>query len=105
MEENTYQEPNTGEEDGIIEQIMHKVQHYVQIYVDRYAIYPKTRWLFAGVVFGFYVYRAYVNNGTAFSICRTACDNILLGTLHVGQIHWIHLPKKRRRCNVTRKTK
>eukprot|EP00826_Nyctotherus_ovalis_P037182 TRINITY_DN3377_c0_g1_i2.p2 TRINITY_DN3377_c0_g1~~TRINITY_DN3377_c0_g1_i2.p2 ORF type:complete len:186 (-),score=35.48 TRINITY_DN3377_c0_g1_i2:135-692(-) len=66
MDETNHQDPNLNnpeQEEGPIDQITSKISSYIQLYVDRYVIYPKARWVFAGVVFLIYVYRAYVNNG------------------------------------------
>jgi len=57
---NENQEP---EPEGPIDKLTFKMWQYVQIYVDRYAIYPKERWLVAGILFIIYIYRAYINQG------------------------------------------
>ncbi len=67
MEPTPPQPEATEEPEGAIDKFTFKIWQYTQVYVDRYAIYPKWRWLAAGVLFLFYVYRAYINQGMTFS--------------------------------------
>ena len=56
--------PSPDEEpEGVIDQFTFRIWQIVHAYVDRYAIYPRTRWIVAGLVFLVYVYRAYINQG------------------------------------------
>lgn len=69
MEDNTeatqssYETRQEEEPEGFVERIYFAAWQNVQRIVDRYAIYPKSRWLVTGLLFLIYVYRAYINQG------------------------------------------
>ena len=51
------------EASSVLDGATYLVWHKVQWVVDRLTIYPVARWLLALCLFGFYVYRAVINQG------------------------------------------
>ncbi len=84
------------EQGGVIERIYFSMWQNVQTMVDRYAIYPRSRWLTTGLLFVVYVYRAYINQGKEKrkGVGRVPHNIVLPGTVHARQVPRLHLPQR-----------